>query len=97
MIGISIGILSLHIQLPGCGSLKEKRSRIKPLICRLHRQFNISVAEVDYQDAWHDALIACTLVSNDPVQTQRALQAIPPWIEKNWHDLLLVDDRIEFL
>ncbi len=94
---MSIGILTLHLQLPGCDSLKEKRSRIKPLISRLHRQFNVSVAEVSYHDAWQDTLIACALVSNDHGHTQRALQVIPAWIEKNWHDLVLVDDQIELL
>lgn len=94
---MSVGILFLHLQLPGCGSLKEKRSRIKPFISRLHRQFNVSAAEVDFQDVWQDTLIACALVSNDHKQTQCALQTIPSWIEINWHDLVLIDDRIELL
>jgi uncharacterized protein YlxP (DUF503 family) len=94
---MSVGLLSLHLQLPGCASLKEKRSRIKPLISRLHREFNVSVAEIGYQDGWHDTLIACALVSNDHNHTQQALQVIPGWIEKNWHDLTLVDDHIELL
>jgi len=94
---MSIGLLTLHMQLPGCASLKEKRSRIKPLISRLHREFNVSVAEVGYQDTWHDTLIACALVSNDHNHTRQALQVIPAWVEKNWHDLMLVDDKIELL
>lgn len=94
---MSIGLLTLHLQLPGCASLKEKRSRIKPLINRLHREFNISVAEVGYNDAWHDTLIACALISNDHTHTQQALQVIPSWIEKNWHDMTLIDDHIEIL
>jgi uncharacterized protein YlxP (DUF503 family) len=32
-----------------------KRSRLKPLLARLHREFNISVAEVDRNDAWKEA------------------------------------------
>jgi uncharacterized protein YlxP (DUF503 family) len=94
---MSIGVLSLHLQLPGCASLKEKRSRIKPLISRLHREFNVSVAEIGYQDTWQDALIACALVSNDHNHTQQALQVIPAWVENNWHDLELLDDHIELL
>ena len=34
---MSIGLLTLHLHLPGCASLKEKRGKIKPLITRLHR------------------------------------------------------------
>ena len=94
---MSIGILTLHIQLPGCASLKEKRSRLKPLIARLHREFNISVAEVDYQDTWQDALLACALVSNNPKHTQRALRNVARWIETHWPDISLVDDQLELL
>jgi len=41
-----IGTLTFHLHLPGCASLKEKRSRLKPLLARLHRQFNVSTAEM---------------------------------------------------
>ncbi len=47
---MSIATLTIHLHLPICSSLKEKRGRIKPLIARLHREFNISVAEMDLQD-----------------------------------------------
>jgi uncharacterized protein YlxP (DUF503 family) len=94
---MTVGILHLHIHFPGCASLKEKRSRLKPLLARLHREFNISVAEVDYMDVWQAALIACALVSNDQNHTQRSLQQIAGWIEKNWPDVTLVDERIELL
>lgn len=94
---MSIGILSLHLHLYGCNSLKEKRSRIKPLLARLHREFNVSAAEMDHLDAWHETLIAISLVSNDPAHTQRVLQNIPHWVEANFPDLSLIDDKIEIL
>jgi len=47
---MSVGILRLSFRLPDCHSLKEKRGQIKPVIARLHREFNISVAEVADQD-----------------------------------------------
>ncbi|OQY29775.1 MAG: hypothetical protein B6243_10930, partial [Anaerolineaceae bacterium 4572_5.2] len=39
---MSLGLLTLHIQISGCSSLKEKRGRLKPLLARLHREFNVS-------------------------------------------------------
>ncbi len=39
---VSLGLLTLNIQLPGCTSLKETRGRLKPLLARLHREFGIS-------------------------------------------------------
>ena len=94
---MSIGFLSLHVRLDGCKSLKEKRSRLKPLVTRLHREFNVSVAEIDFQDAWQDAMIGCVLVSNDPAHTQRSLQQVARWVETSWPDVSLVDDHIEML
>lgn len=92
-----IGILTLEILIPGCSSLKEKRRRIRPLLARLHREFNISVAEVGQQDIWQNAVLACALVSNDNGYTQRSLQKVVRWIEASWPDLTLVDEHIEIL
>lgn len=92
---MALGLLTLQINLPGCSSLKEKRSRLKPLLARLHREFNISVAEIGRNDAWQEAVLGCALVSNDPGFTQRALAEVTRWIERNWPDVSLVEDRLE--
>lgn len=92
-----IGLLTLHLHLDGCDSLKAKRRRLKPLLIRLGREFNVSVAEVDYQDVWQDALIACVLVSNANGHTQRSLAKIPAWLERNWPDVTLAAEHIEII
>ena len=94
---MALGVLTLYLHLPGCSSLKEKRSRLKPIIARLHREFNISVAEIDEQDIWQNAVIGCALISNDAAQTQRSLQKVIQWIENNWLDVEVVNDSIEFI
>lgn len=94
---MSLGLLTLHLHLASCTSLKEKRRRLKPLLHRLHRKFNISVAEIDYQDRWQEAVIACALISNDNGHTQRCLHEVIHWIEKSWPDVTLLDDRIEIM
>ncbi|HEY9087759.1 MAG TPA: DUF503 domain-containing protein [Anaerolineaceae bacterium] len=94
---VSIGQLILHLELSGCASLKEKRGRIKPVLARLHREFNVSVSEVDRQDAHGAAVLACVLVSSDPNQTMRALQQVAAFVEANWPDLPLFDHSIELI
>jgi uncharacterized protein YlxP (DUF503 family) len=94
---MSLGLLTIHLRLEGCTSLKEKRRRLKPLLIRLRREFNISIAEIDYLDAWQDALIGCALVSNDQAHTQRSLQRVLSWIESSWPDASVLDDRLELL
>jgi uncharacterized protein YlxP (DUF503 family) len=92
-----IGLLTLDLYFPGCRSLKEKRSRLKPLITRLHKEFNISVSEVDHQDIWQSATVACALVSSDHNHIQRSLYRIIKWIDSNWPDVSIVDDHIELI
>jgi uncharacterized protein YlxP (DUF503 family) len=92
-----IALLTLHVRLEGCDSLKAKRRRLKPMMVRLGREFNVSVAEVDYHDVWQDALVACALVSTENGHAQRSLQKIPLWLERYWPDLMLVAERIEII
>lgn len=94
---MSLGLLTLHLSVPGCMSLKEKRSRLKPLIARLHREFNVSVAEMDHQDSWQNAVLACAMITSDQAQTQRFLQGVTRWVETNWPDLEVADERIEMI
>jgi uncharacterized protein YlxP (DUF503 family) len=94
---MNVGILTLQLQLPGCRSLKEKRSRLKALLARLRREFNLSAAEVDQQDLWQSALVACALVSNQRAHTQRSLQQVVHWIETTWPDVTVQSEQIEII
>jgi uncharacterized protein YlxP (DUF503 family) len=94
---MSIGVLTIQLQLPGCKSLKEKRSRLKPLISRLHREFNISVAEISRQDVWDEAIVGCVMISNDHQFSESSLRTVIHWLNKNWPDVTLVDDHIEII
>lgn len=94
---MTVGLLILQIHLPGCSSLKEKRRRLKPLLSRLHREFNISVAEIDHMDVWQNATIACALVSNGHGHTQRSLQQVIDWIETYWPDVSLTSEELEII
>jgi uncharacterized protein YlxP (DUF503 family) len=92
-----IGLLTLHLQIPACASLKEKRGRLKPLLARLHRQFNVSAAEMNLQDKWQEAVIACGMVANDRAHLERSLQTILHWVEANWLDMQVLDEKIELI
>ena len=92
---MTIGILTLHLQLPGCTSLKEKRSLIKPLLARLHREFNVSVAETGLNDRWQEALLVCALVSNDAGFAQRSLETVRKFTEEHFPELYILEHHIE--
>ena len=92
-----LATLTIHFHIPACTSLKEKRGRIKPLISRLHREFNVSVAEMDLQNKWDEAVIVCAMVGNERGYLQSALQTVAKWVEGNWTDGDVWDSRIELL
>jgi len=77
-----IGILTLKLYLGEANSLKEKRRVLKSLLDKLKARFNISVAEVDAQDAWRFSTIGIALVSNDGAYTEHTLTAVINFIEK---------------
>lgn len=90
-----ISTLTIHLHIPGCASLKEKRGRIKPLIARLHREFNVSAAEIDLQDKWQEAVIGCAMIGNDRAHLESAMQTVAKWVEGNWADGDVIDQKIE--
>jgi uncharacterized protein YlxP (DUF503 family) len=92
-----VAALIIELRLPGCRSLKEKRSRLKSLLANIHRHFNVSAAEIDHNDNWQSAVIGCVIISNDQGHTQRVLDGIPSWVESRRPDLQVVDDQIIML
>jgi uncharacterized protein YlxP (DUF503 family) len=93
----AVGLLTLEVYVPGITSLKEKRGIVKPLIARLRKQFNVSVAEIEDQDQLgHTALaVACVSASRDYAHgllTQVA-ESVAAWRL----DAELVDYQIELL
>ena len=81
-----IATLTFHLHLPACFSLKDKRGRIKPLLSRLRREFNVSVAEMALQDKWSEAVIACAAINSDKVVLEQSLQSVAKWVDSHWPD-----------
>ena len=92
-----LATLTIHLHLPSCASLKEKRGRIKPLIAGLHREFNVSVAEMDLLDKWQEAVIVCAMVGNERGHLESALQNVARWVEGNWSNGDVWDTTVEVM
>ena len=92
-----VAVLTIHFQLPDCASLKDKRSHVKPILTRLHKEFNVSVAEIDLQDRWRESVIACVMTGNDRVFLTKALQEVLAHFERVWPDLPVLAEEIELM
>lgn len=87
----------ISLELAGVRSLKEKRSILKPIIARLRQEFNLSVAEIDGQDAWGTAIIGLAAVGNDKAYLHSLMEKSVAWIVDFRPDVPIYDYRIEFV
>jgi uncharacterized protein YlxP (DUF503 family) len=92
-----LATLTIHFHLPACSSLKEKRGRIRPFMARLRREFNLSVAEMDFQDRWQETVIACAMVGNDSTYLQQSMQSVAKWVHAHWEDGQVMDEKMEII
>ncbi len=92
---MSVGILTLTFHLPNCHSLKEKRRSIKPILARLHKEFNVSVIEYDHHDVWQSCQILVACAAREGVQAEKTLNQVLRFYESHWPDLPLTDEKIE--
>jgi hypothetical protein len=90
-----IGACTVWLHLPGSLSLKEKRGRLRPILARLPKEFNLAAAEVDLQDVWQSAEIGLVTVSNDAGLVQSLLEKSVKWIEEHAADVEVTDYQIE--
>ena len=78
-----VGLCTVELYIASAHSLKEKRSVIKSLMERIKNKFNVSIAEVDYQDNWQHAVLGMAAVSNESKHVHQTLQNIAKFIENN--------------
>ena len=88
-------IANITLYLPGCQSLKEKRSTLAPLLSRLKR-YNLSVIEAARQDSWQTAELQIAKVGLNCAQLDRDLAQVEALIENDFRDITLTDVKTEF-
>ncbi len=92
-----IGTSVIELHLPGVHSLKEKRSAVKSLAVRIHREFNASCSEIDHNDVWQSSALGIAVVSTSAAHAQTMLDNIVAWIELNRPDVLVVGHSVEII
>lgn len=70
-VDIHLCLIRLEFFFPEAHSLKEKRFNLRRLKDRLKAKFNVSIAEVGYQDLWQRSVVALAAVSGDRGLLQR--------------------------
>lgn len=92
-----VGVCTVVLEIPGSHSLKEKRRVVRSIITRVRNQFNVSIAEIDANDAWQSAVLAIACVTNDGSYAHRLLTKIMEKIANTRFDADVADYTIEIL
>ena len=93
---MAVAVVQADLLVPGCRSLKEKRSVVKGLLERARGKFNASVAEVGGQDLLQRTRIGAALVANDRRLLAAEAEALLSHIE-GCPDVQVIDRQVEIL
>ena len=92
---MNVGVCKVTLRLPENESLKGKRRVIKSLCSRIRNKFNVSIAEVEDNQAWQLATLGITCVSNSSRHADEIIQSVVGFIESSREDLELVAQEQE--
>ncbi|OWZ83586.1 DUF503 domain-containing protein [Natranaerobius trueperi] len=93
---MEVGVAEVDLNIEGVRSLKEKRKILKSIITRIQNKFNLSIAEIDYQDKWQRSLIGLAGISNDKKYINKVLEKAVTLIESDGN-MIIIDYHIYFL
>jgi uncharacterized protein YlxP (DUF503 family) len=85
----------IKMYLPECHSLKDKRSVIKSLIAKLQKKFNISCAEIDFQDVWQTALVGIVWISENSRLGNSVLDSIRTFTDESFPNIIVIEESFE--
>lgn len=91
-----IAFLQVEIHIPGCHSLKAKRSVLKRLINLVRTRHNVAVAEIGNHGLWQSARLGLVTINNNGDDTDRILQRVIREIG-SFADCELTDYHVERL
>ncbi len=89
-----VGILTLQVSVFDAMTLKDKRRVIKSLKDRIGNKYNVSIAEVAYNDKIRTSMLGVAMVANETRFVESALAEVVNFIRKI-PQLTLVDYSIE--
>lgn len=91
-----IGILQVELGIDESSSLKDKRRVVSSIKTKLHREHQVSVAEVGLNDDCSTAIIGIAAASNDVAHAQHVLGGVLDKLKfgRGW---VLRDHQLEVL
>ncbi|MCD5414913.1 MAG: DUF503 domain-containing protein [Clostridiales bacterium] len=84
-----VAICSIKIHIYESHSLKEKRHIVRSIVEKTKHKFNVSIAEIGYEDKWQLSKIGISCVSNSKKHLEKVIDRVVNIFEN--------DERFEVL
>jgi uncharacterized protein YlxP (DUF503 family) len=92
-----VGVLKVELELTDIGSLKDKRSVVKPLVLKVMNKFDVHAAEVEQQDVHDAATLGVVMCGNDQRHVNEVLSKVADWLENHQFEAHVADVEMEFM
>ena len=79
--------------IPASSSLKDKRHVVRSVKQTVSNKFNVSIAEVEFQDLWQRAALGVTCVAESAGHCRKVLQEVEKAIGRSALDGAEIVDR----
>jgi len=91
-----VGTLKLSLYIRNNQSLKEKRKVVKSIVAKVHKKFNVSIAEIGSNDKWQMVELGISAVGNDRRFVNSALDNILSFLDSLYLGDI-IDSNIEIV
>jgi len=88
-----LGVARFEIFIPASSSLKDKRQLLRKITTVVRNKFNVSIAEVEYQNLWQRAAFGVTCVAESMGHCRKVLQEVEKAIARSAIDGAEIVDR----
>lgn len=88
-----VGVGRFEIFIPASISLKHKRHVLRRVLDSVRPKFNVSIAEVDYQDLWQRSAFGVSCVSSSMSHCRKVLAEVEKAIGRAAVDGAEITDR----
>ena len=94
---MNVGVCRVRLRLPENHSLKGKRQGGKSVTQRVRNKYDVSIAEVDDQDAWQVVTLGISCVSESAQHANEILSKVVGFIENTRFDVEMLDYDLEII
>ncbi len=91
-----VGICKISYHFPYTETIKEKRQKIASMKDILRKRFNISIAEIEFQNFWQKTVIGISIVNSNKKLIDKVLSKVIEKIE-NIGFGYITDYKVEFI